>query len=250
MNITPAKNAAEIMKRGGFLYLTEYDSTKDIDLNIISYLSADVALGATNLLPLFVHGIFTSGTVNYNTEQRTFALSGATMTITATTAAVSKGEELYCYQDGGYTTFVCVGHSEETTFNAGNPEETYIVNEVEENVGAFADSSVAPVFTHRVLQSGIDQLAIACAKDVETSTENGATVISNTALTDYAGLYVTQRLTAQGTKKYYVIKFPHLKISTSPDVMFTPNEKTTLELQFKVLYDAVADYDYKILEVG
>lgn len=249
MNATLAKDTSAILKRGGFWVFAEYDSTKDISDNMVAFLASNVSSGTVTVVLSSGNGIQSSGSATIGSETFSYSKTGVTLTASASlTNNHSKGELVIIRNTDGYSTFACLGHTAQTTFNAGRPTETNITNELEQNVGALPDGVAEPTFTTTLLQTGIDDMILVMGRDVEASTEEGATVINNTPLTDFAAMYITERISTVGSTYRMVGKFPHIKISGSSDLVFGV-DRTTYDATFKILNDETFDNDVQWLKV-
>jgi len=131
-------------------------------------------------------------------------------------------------------------------FNAGISESESIITESGDVISGFAPPD-EPTFTVTLDQSDIDSLGFMLQKDIESATENGATVIKSTStFKDIAAIYVATSVTPSGAVKVFVIKFPHLQRSGSEDINFD-NELRQVSVTFKVMDDLTDGYKYKIL---
>jgi len=85
-------------------------------------------------------------------------------------------------------------------------------------------------------------------RDVEASQEEGAYVINDTELTDFAAMYVTESISTVGSTYRLVGKFPHIKLSGSSDLTFGADRRT-YDASFKILYDETFDNDAQWMKV-
>jgi len=212
MNATLAKDTAAILKRGGFWVMAEYDSTKDLTDNMVAFISANIASGSVTVPVSSGNGMQSTGSATIGSETFSYSKTGNTLTASASlTNNHSKGELITIRNTDGYSTFACLGHTAQTVFNAGRPDETNVFNELEQSVGAMPDGIAEPIITITMLQTAIDDMIMVLGRDVEASTEEGAYVINDTELTDFAAMYVTESISTVGSTYRLVAKFPHIK---------------------------------------
>jgi len=251
MNSSLRKNAAAIMRNGGYLFLAE-KSDKNLDKTFVTILDKELKVNEIAAIVKYALGAATSGKAKIDTEVLDYsAITGKTLTITSATVAHPVKSHVTLYDaTTGYAGLDCVGYSSESELDPGIPEEVNTVDENNDNVAAFIDGNEEPMFTHNMLQSGIDNIIFATQRDKEAATENGAAVVSQTRLKDFAGIYVAQRKTGTGTTKYYVIKMPWLRLSGSTPMGFKSDENTVINAKFKILLSETEGYDLKIMEVG
>lgn len=253
-NIATSKSTEKILKLGGFLYWVPWDEDKAIDDVFVAELSAAAASGATSISVDQVTAFPATGTININGETAPLAYSaitGTDITLATLTAAHSIGDIVEVVQATGstitsYSGFSCLGYSAGSMFNAGIGESESIITEGGDVISGFTPPD-EPTFTVTLDQSDIDSLGFMLQKDIESATENGATVIKSTStFKDIAAIYVATSVTPSGAVKVFVIKFPHLQRSGSEDINFD-NELRQVSVTFKVMDDLTDGYKYKIL---
>lgn len=253
-NIATSKSNEKILKLGGFLYWVPWEEDKAIDDVYVAELVEAAASGATGISVDQVTAFPATGTININGETAPLAytaITGTDITLAALTAAHSIGEIVEVVQATGatitsYSGFSCLGYSSGSMFNAGIGESESIITESGDVITGFAPPD-EPTFTVTLDQADIDSLGFMLQKDIEASTENGATVIKSTStFKDIAAIYVAISVTPSGAEKVFVIKFPHLQRSGSEDINFD-NDLRQVALTFKVMDDKTDGYKYKIL---
>ena len=197
-NIATSKSTEKILKLGGFLYWVPWDEDKAIDDVFVAELSAAAASGATSISVDQVTAFPATGTININGETAPLAYSaitGTDITLATLTAAHSIGDIVEVVQATGstitsYSGFSCLGYSAGSMFNAGISESESIITESGDVISGFAPPD-EPTFTVTLDQSDIDSLGFMLQKDIESATENGATVIKSTStFKDIAAIYV------------------------------------------------------------
>ena len=253
-NVATTKSTEKIYKLGGFLYWVPWEEDKSIDEVFVTELASSAAIGDTSITVDQVTAFPATGTIYISGETGTrayTAITGTAITLATLTAAHSAEAIVEVVRVSGatvtsYNGFSCFGYSAQSMFNPGIEESEPIITESGKVITGFAPPD-EPTFTVDLLQSDIDSLAFMLQKDVESATENGATVIKSTsAFKDIAAIYVARSVGPSGAESVFVFKFPHLQRTGSEDITFN-NEPRQVSVSFRCMDDKVDGYKYKIL---
>jgi len=254
-NIATTKSVNSVFKHGGFLYWVPWDEDKSIDEVYVAELASkaeagDLAITVDQVTAFPATGSIymadeTGGVLAYS------AVTGTAITLATLTADHAIGTIVEVVQATGatvtsYNGFSCMGYSAETEFNPGIGDSETIMTENGFAITGFS-SPAEPTLSVTFLQSDFDSLAMILQKDIEASTENGASVIESTStFRDIAAIYVARSQAPDGTEKTFVFKFPHLQRNGAEPVVFN-NEVRQTTVSFRALYDKTDGYEYKVL---
>jgi len=251
-----SKDSNEIRVSGGFLFLTPYDATKNIDDNMASFVAEKVEIGISEIvLASALKFPSTGGTViidpdNDNSETVTYtSITNNTLSLESPTTKEHALDAVALYVGAnGYDEMFCAGHSEGTTINLGKEDGEIRRNELGEAV-AMNPTFNKPKLTINLMQSGINEIALANGWDIEADLVEGLVVAGVTEQRHYAGIYVAKSKKVNSNEvSYQIWLFPHLYIGASSDINYNTEIKA-LAISMQCLVGSPENYDVKLMQL-
>ena len=240
MNIDFSKDAKKILRKGGQLFLTAYDSTKKLRPCMVGIVAKDAEIG-DDLELEWTAGFPTSGDIMVGSTSEAYtAITGNVLTITdGLSAAVTAGAVVLVYTTESYAAIQHAGYLESVDFNDGI-QEAQKVQDINGDYPAAFNNPDEPTFSVTLLQSGIDELALACGKDIEETPVNGLRMVnSSSSQLSYAGILVSPMEKGDGSgNTYQVLYMFNMRVNGSPSVRTVSTEARKLEVPFILLLGA------------
>ena len=251
-----SKDSNEIRVNGGFLFLTPYDTAKNIDDNMASFVAEKVEIGASEIvLASALKFPATGGSVIINPDKETAetvtytAIDGNTLTLDGVTTGEHAIDSIaLLVGTDGYEEVFCAGHSESTVVNLGKEDGEMRRNELGEAV-VMNPSFNNPKLTINLMQSGINEIALANGWNIEADLVEGLVVAGVNEQRHYAGIYVAKsKKVNSNAVSYQIWFFPHLYIGASADINYS-TEINALTISMQCLVGSPENYDVKLMQL-
>jgi hypothetical protein len=244
-NIVFGKNASRVRYGGGCYGIVPYDPAKKIEKTLFNYVKTGIDDDDTSLVLESTVGFPATGVVKVDSESITYSANDTTTgTLTISrgvgAAAHTAGTMAILIDASGYGDLIKdFGYIEDGELDTGIQEPL----EKEDWNGVLHSAFAMPERpTLRVLhqQSGFDEIAHAFAKDIETSSVNGARRMSTTDLANFAIVIVFKEKKGDGTGyEWSFVQIANAVRSGATKIPFQKKDRV-LEFNYKLL-DGAAD---------